>query len=229
MLEILDSLNNIIMQNIYIAPIIALISGMIVAFLPCSLSSLPLLIFYLSGENKKNAFKYSIFYALGSTIIFVVLGILASIIGKSFNLMNDYIYIFFGILMLILALFMLGIIKIPQFKVLKKVQDKKKNKSVFLGILLGIVSGIFSSPCSTPVLLGILAIVTTSQNIFFGIILLLFYGIGNGIVQIVFGSFINITDKLVNSKKYEIIGKILNIITIIFVLSLSFYMFYLGF
>ena len=53
MYEILENLNNLMIQNIYIAPLIAFIAGVLVAFSPCSLSSLPLLIVYVSKNDKK--------------------------------------------------------------------------------------------------------------------------------------------------------------------------------
>ena len=224
-MEILNNLSEIFMDNYFLAPLIAFLAGVIASFLPCSLTSLPLLVAYISGADKKKAIKYSCLFAIGSTLMFVILGNIINIIGIKFNFLNKFIYIIFGVLMIICALYLLGIIKLPSIKLNKK-SDKK---SPFSAILMGIISATFSSPCSTPILIAILSISTTLENIVYTNVLLLFYGLGNAIIQIIFGSFISLTDKLVNSKKYEIIGKILNIMVIIFILIVGFYMLYLGF
>lgn len=222
-MEILNTFSDIILQNYYIAPIIALVSGAIAALLPCSLASFPLLVAYLSNSDKKESFKYSCLFAIGSSIMFVILGVIISLTSIRLNFLNKYIYIIFGILMILSALYFMGIIKI------KPINIKSKKKSNFAALLLGIVSSVFSGPCSTPILITILGIATSMNNLLYSIILLLFYGIGNSIVIIIFGSFISLTDKLLNSKKYEIIGKILNIIIVVFILLVGFYMLYLGF
>lgn len=222
-MELLNNFSEMILQNYYIAPIIALISGIIAAILPCSLSSYPLLVAYLSNSNKKDSFKYSCLFAIGSSIMFVILGIIISLTSIRLNFLNKYIYIIFGILMILSALYFMGIIKI------KPINMKSKKKNNFTAFILGVISSVFSSPCSTPILITILGIASSLNNLLFSILLLLFYGIGNSIIIIIFGSFITITDKLLNSKKYEVFGKILNVITVIFILAVGFYMFYLGF
>ena len=222
-MEIFDTFSKIILENYYVAPLIALISGIIAAILPCSLASFPLLVAYLSNSNKKESFKYSCLFAIGASIMFVILGIIISLTSIRFNFLNKYIYIVFGILMIISALYFMGIIKFNPIKI------KSKKKSNLTALLLGIISSVFSSPCSTPILITILGIASSANNLIYSIILLLFYGVGNSIVIIIFGSFITITDKLLNSKKYEIIGKVLNVIIVIFILIVGFYMLYLGF
>ncbi len=91
------------------------------------------------------------------------------------------------------------------------------------------LSQIIASPCSAPILVAMISIVSISKNILFSVIVLVSYGIGNSLITLIFGSFIYLCDKIVNSKKYEIVGKILNYILIIFIFCLALYMFYLGF
>ena len=45
MIELLENLSNILSNNLFIAPFIALIAGVLAALLPCSLTQLPLLIY----------------------------------------------------------------------------------------------------------------------------------------------------------------------------------------
>ena len=159
-MEILNNLSEIFMDNYFLTPLIAFLAGVIASFLPCSLTSLPLLVAYISGADKKKAIKYSCLFAIGSTLMFVILGNIINIIGIKFNFLNKFIYIIFGVLMIICALYLLGIIKLPSIKLNKK----SYKKSPFSAILMGIISATFSSPCSTPILIAILSISTTLEN-----------------------------------------------------------------
>lgn len=229
MYEILEGLNNLMIQNIYIAPLIAFIAGVLVAFSPCSLSSLPLLILYVSKNDKKKALKNSIIYAIGNTVTFVLLGIIVSQLGKKINLMNKYVFLIFGVLLIVTACYMMGIIKLPNISFINNINNNKTKKSYLYLLFIGMLSGIFNSSCSTPVLIGILTLATALSKFSISILLLFFYGIGNAIVQVIFGSFISLSDKLVSSDKYQKIGKIINVILTISILILGLYMLYLGF
>lgn len=229
MFDVLENMSLIIFNNLYIAPFICLIAGVLAALLPCSLTQLPLLIAYLGGyksDNKKDAIKYSIFYAIGNLIVFVVLGVLSALIGKSFSLLSKKIYIIFGSLMIFVCFHMLGIINFIPKRMKKPTTDKK---GCIGALILGIIGGLFTSPCSTPVLLAILSYVVSIRKVVLGIIMLLFYSLGNGIVLIIVGSSIKLADKLSSSNKMVIIGKIINIILSVFVLLLGLYLIYLGF
>ncbi len=74
--DLLISLSNMIQNNILIAPIIALIAGILTSFTPCSLSSIPLVIAYVGGNNRndtKYTFKLSLVFSIGTAITFTTL------------------------------------------------------------------------------------------------------------------------------------------------------------
>lgn len=229
MFDILENMSMVISNNLYIAPFVCLIAGLLSALLPCSLTQLPLLIAYLGGyesDNKKKSVKYSIFYAIGNSLVFIVLGLLSALIGKSFSILSKKIYIILGILMIIIFLQMINVINIIPKGLKKPTTDKK---GALGALILGIIGGFFTSPCTTPVLLAILSYVVSTQNIILGAIMLLFYSIGNGIVLVVVGSSLKIADKLSSSSKMLVVGKIINAMLAILILALGLYLLYLGF
>lgn len=229
MFDILENMSMVISNNLYIAPFVCLVAGLLSALLPCSLTQLPLLIAYLGGyesDNKKKSVKYSIFYAIGNSVVFIVLGLLSALIGKSFSMLSKKIYIILGILMIIIFLHMINVINIIPKGLKKPTTDKKGSLGA---LILGIIGGFFTSPCTTPVLLAILSYVVSTQNIILGTIMLLFYSIGNGIVLVVVGSSLKIADKLSSSSKMLVVGKIINAILAILILALGLYLLYLGF
>lgn len=229
MFDILENMSMVILNNLYIVPFVCLVAGLLSALLPCSLTQLPLLIAYLGGyesDNKKKSVKYSIFYAIGNSVVFIVLGLLSALIGKSFSILSKKIYIILGILMIIIFLHMINVINIIPKGLKKPTTDKKGSLGA---LILGIIGGFFTSPCTTPVLLAILSYVVSTQNIILGAIMLLFYSIGNGIVLVVVGSSLKIADKLSSSSKMLVVGKIINAILAILILALGLYLLYLGF
>lgn len=229
MFELLQSMSNVISSNLFIAPLVSLLAGFLSALLPCSLSQLPLLIAYLGGyekEKKNQAIKYSIYYALGNTIVFITLGIVSALLGKGVSLLSKKVYIILGVLMLLIFLQMIGVINLIPNNIKKPTTTKK---GILGALILGIIGGFFTSPCSTPVLLAILSFVVSTRNILLGALMLLCYSLGNSIVLIIVGSSITLADKITNSDKMSIIGKVINLILAILILLLGLYMLYLGF
>lgn len=229
MTQILESLSEIITESGWIAPILALFAGILTSFTPCSLSSIPLVIGYVGGTGQrdtKRAFWLSTTFAGGAAVTFTVLGVVASLAGRLLGTSASWWYLILGILMILMALQTWGIFEIIPSSYL----ISKNTKKGFVGAFIaGILGGIFSSPCSTPVLIVLLAIVAGKGSIFFGILLLLLYSIGHGILAIVAGTSIGFVQKLSSSNKYTKASTILKIVMGSLILLIGFYMFYLGF
>jgi cytochrome c biogenesis protein CcdA len=229
MTEILESLSELITKSGWLAPLLALFAGILTSFTPCSLSSIPLVIGYVGGVGRrdtKRALWLSVTFAAGAAVTFTVLGVVASLAGRLMGTSASWWYIILGILMILMALQTWGIFEIIPSSYL----ISKNTKKGFVGAFVaGILGGIFSSPCSTPVLIALLAIVAGKGSILWGILLLLMYSIGHGILAIVAGTSIGFVQKLSTSKKYGRASTILKIVMGALILLIGFYMFYLGF
>ncbi len=226
--ELLESLSSLIENNIWIAPVISLIAGVLTSFTPCSLASVPLVIGYVGGKEEKNnkiAFKLSCIFALGTAITYTALGVIASLAGQMLIISGKWWYLLLGALLIVMALQFLEIIDIlPKNNLLAK--NKKKG---YLGaIIAGALAGLFSSPCSTPVLIVLLAIVGEQGSIVYGTILLLLYSIGHSVLVIISGTSINFVQKISSSKKYAKINKAIKIIFATLMFALAFYLIYIG-
>ena len=229
MTAILESLSELITNSGWLAPLLALIAGILTSFTPCSLSSIPLVIGYVGGTGQrdtKKAFWLSVTFAAGAAVTFTALGVIASIAGRLMGASASWWYIILGVLMLLMALQTWGIFEIIPSSYL----IAKNTKKGFVGAFIaGILGGIFSSPCSTPVLIALLAIVAGKGSILWGILLLLLYSIGHGILAIVAGTSIGFVQKLSSSEKYGKASTVLKIAMGTLILLIGFYMFYLGF
>jgi cytochrome c biogenesis protein CcdA len=225
----LEALSSLITGNLWLAPLLVLLAGILTAFTPCCLSTVPLVISYVGGVNGKDtkkAFMLSAVFSAGMAVTLTALGTAASLLGRLLTGAGSWWYIFLGILMLLMALQTWDMINIiPSTYAIS--MNKKRG---FLGAFFaGILGGLFSSPCATPVLVVLLAFVAKEGNLLYGILLLLLYSLGHSVLVLIAGTSIGFVQKLSASGRYGGINKILKIIMGIIILLIAFYMFYLGF
>ncbi len=238
--EWLNILSVAIQASPWLAPLLALLAGILTSITPCSLSSVPLVISYVGGtaggstdgsnscektNNTKRALGLSLTFALGSAITFTVLGIIASLAGSLIGNSAKWWYLFLGVLMTLMALQTWEIFEIiPSTHLLSK--NKKRG---YIGALLaGILGGVFSSACATPVLIALLLVVAESGNMLWGILLLLLYSIGHGALAVVAGTSVGFVKRLSTTGNGRW-GRIAKLILGALILAIGLYMFYLGF
>jgi cytochrome c biogenesis protein CcdA len=227
--EWLEILSQTITGNQWIAPLIALLAGVLTSITPCALSSVPLVIGYVGGVNAKDpktSFLLSVVFSLGMAITFTVLGTVASLFGLLAGNFSSWWYLFLGTLMVLMAL---QIWEIYQFIPSTYLIGKNKKKGYFGALLAGVLGGLFSSPCATPVLVVLLSIVAGGGNLLWGILLLLLYSVGHSVVVLISGASVGFVQKVIENPNYTRLSKILKIVMGFAVLLIGLYMFYLGF
>ena len=224
----LTQIAEVIGENMWLAPVLALIAGILTSFTPCSLSGIPLIIGYVGGTGEKNtkkAFLYSLTFSLGTAITFVALGVIATSAGKLMGTSSQLWYLILGLMMVLMSLQTWGIFNfIPSVNLISK--NKKRG---FIGAFIaGVLGGIFSSPCSTPVLIALLAMIAGQDNMVLGILLMLLYSVGHSTLVIVAGTSVGFVQKLNGNEKYQRAGTILKILMGIVILLVGLYMFWLA-
>ncbi|MHB1314228.1 MAG: cytochrome c biogenesis CcdA family protein [Christensenellales bacterium] len=225
----LEALSSLIAHNVWLAPFTALLAGVLTSFLPCALSSVPLVIACVGGSansDPKKAFRLSLVFALGMAVTFTALGVIASLAGKLMGTSASWWYIVLGILMVLMALQTWEVYNfIPSTFLL----GKSKRKGYIGAFMAGILGGIFSSPCATPVLIVLLAVVAGQGSLLWGILLLFMYSVGHSILVLVAGTSVGFVKKMAASEKYGKASKALKVVMGCIILLIAFYMFYLGF
>lgn len=229
MTAILEQLSDVILRSGFLAPLLALAAGILASFLPCSLSTVPLIVGYVSGTGQRDtrrAFLLSVTFAAGSAVTFTALGVTASLAGRLIGGAASWWYLVLGVLMVLMALQTWEIFEfIPSSYLVSK-----NTKRGYLGAFLaGILGGVFSSPCSTPMLIVLLAVVAGKGNILWGILLLFLYSVGHGILAVVAGTSVGFVQKLSHSSTYGKWSNFLKIAMGGLMLLIGLYMFYLGF
>lgn len=225
MQELLNLMNEMMLQNVWISACIALIAGIVASFSPCALSSLPLLLGYVSvsPENNKKTMHYSILFSIGTIITFVLLAIISILLGKNLKLLGNYWYLILACILLFVTLQLFDVIKRKQ---VCKIPTKKK--SGVGAIFLGILGGFLGSTCTTPILLTILALIAQSQSLGYGILLMILYGLGQSTIILIAGFSYQMIYQLLQSESYQKTGKILKRVLGCLTLLLSLYYIYIA-
>ena len=227
--EWLDILSTLISQSMWVAPLLALLAGVLTSLTPCSLSSVPLVIGYVGGtgnNDHKKAFWLSLTFSAGSAVTFTILGIVSSLVGKLMGTSSSWWYIFLGVLMVLMAL---QIWEIYNFIPSTYLIAKNTRRGYIGAFIAGILGGVFSSPCATPVLITLLAIVAERGSLLWGILLLLLYSVGHSALVLVAGTSIGFVKSMTSSNRYGVFSKVLRIVMGSVILLIGFYMFFLGF
>ncbi len=198
--------------------LIIFIEGIASFLSPCVLPMLPMYVSYFAGQDKnlKKTIINSFGFVLGFTIIFVLLGVFASTLGKLITANSKYINILFGSIIILFGMHYIGILNIKILNKSKGIKKNKDNLSFFSSIIFGMIFSVCWTPCVGVFLSSALMMSATSENILKGGMMLLIYSIGLGIPFIITSIFLERLKDTFNSikKHYNIINKIAGIILI---------------
>lgn len=189
---------------------VAFFAGLISFFAPCVVPLLPAYIGYVTGVSLQDlkTFGYkpffrklllsSLFYILGFSIVFVLLGTAAAGVGASLRRYDFLIQRIGGLVLLILGLEFAGILKIPflarqfQFKLPSWTEKLGYGRAFFVGMAFATAW----TPCVGAVLGSILTLAAVSGTTLMGATLLFVYSLGISI------PFIAVSLTLASAPKY---------------------------
>jgi len=222
-LNLFTWLNGALNANLLIALTAAYLWGVLSIILsPCHLASIPLIVGFIDGQGNistKRAFGLSLLFALGIMITITVIGFITGIMGRMLGDIGRWGNYFVAMIFFIVGLYLLGIIPIQFLG--KSPRAGVKRKGFLASFLLGLIFGIALGPCTFAYMAPILAVtfkIATTQFIY-GLILLLFYGIGHCSVIVFAGTFTEAIQHYLNwnerSKGAVILKKICGILVIV--------------
>lgn len=216
------------------------LEGLLSFFSPCVLPLLPLYMGYLSGGtqskdekgntiyNRKIVLLNTIFFILGISVAFILLGLtVSSIIGI---LADKKLWVYFigGIFILIMGLFQVGVINPKmlnkEFRLFKIPTTLVNNPILAFG--LGLFFSFAWTPCVGPVLSSVLMLIGTADTFVNGLFYILVYTLGFTIPFLIVGIFTTsilnwLKDKMYIVKYTKIIGGIILIVIACYLLFAS--------
>jgi len=184
--------------------LVAFSAGVLSFLSPCILPLFPSYITYITGrsfEDIKLSGKASditrltvinsLFFILGFSIVFVLLGITLSYLGSFFGIKKSWLERAGGILIILFGLNIMGVFKIRFLNRETGVSLKKKNPGYLGSLLVGMAFAFGWTPCVGPILSSILIYASALKSLPAAAILLLFYSIGLGVPFLISGLAIN--------------------------------------
>jgi len=178
---------------------IAFLAGLISFLSPCVLPLIPGYISYISGgvpaklDKKKNnlIIVKTIFFTLGFSLVFIILGSTATFFGKFFLVNSEIFRIIAGIVIILFSIQFLGI---TNFKLMNRdirFFTGHYRDNLTFPLLVGAAFGFGWTPCIGPILGSILTLAALEQNLTKSILLLSFYSLGLAIPFIISGILID--------------------------------------
>ncbi len=215
-----------------ISGIIAFSAGLLSFVSPCVLPLVPSYITYITGVSFKEltdsesrsrlrwvTIFHSLFFIMGFSVIFILMGASASYLGQLLAQYQDWIMKGGGVLIILLGIHFTGIIKIPFLQMEKRLQMRKKPLGYAGSFLVGVVFAAGWTPCIGPILSAILIYASTSKSFTTGIQLLTYYSIGLGIPfflsSLAFNLFLSAFDKI---KRYM---RVITIVSGLFLIGIG--------
>jgi len=174
--------------------LVAFSAGLLSFASPCVLPLIPAYISFITGLSlaeltegdrmntlRKGTILNSILFILGFSIVFVALGLSASLLGQ---FLLDYQWIFTkvgGVLIILFGLFIAGLLRWDFLYREKRIHLKAKPAGYLGSLLVGATFALGWTPCVGPILSAILLYASTSKSLASGIALLGSYSLGLGI------------------------------------------------
>jgi len=194
-------------------------AGVLTFLAPCTLPLVPGYLAFISGtsaddreKSRGKIFWNGVAFVIGFSLIFIVLGTVAGLIGQAFAPYQVWLSRVAGIAIIIFGLFMVGILKIP---LLNKEQHLKapgifKRGNLFGSFLFGSAFSLGWTPCVGPILGSILLLASTSTTALSGAFLLGVFSLGLAV------PFLLIAFSISKAETYlEKMSKYLNVVSVV--------------
>lgn len=190
--------------------ILVFLGGIFSFFSPCIIPLLPVYMSYLSGNtavtdengnlsyNQKKVFIHTIFFIIGISAAFFILGLSFSKLGGFFNSNRVLFTRISGVLILFLGLFQIGLLKNNFMEREHRIGFDSKEINPLIAFIIGFTFSFAWTPCIGPVLSTVLIMASGAKTAFMGNMLILVYTLGFVIPFLLLGVF---TTKILNFLK----------------------------
>jgi len=168
---------------------LAILAGIASFLSPCVLALVPAYVGYLGGrsvtpqgtvvDNRWVTFSHGVAFVVGFSIVFILLGAAASVIGAVLFDARIWLSRVGGIVVIIFGLHTIGIINIPFLDYdTRRAYQPNSNAGYASSAMMGVFFSAGWAPCVGPVLGAVLTLSLTSAALGQGVTLLTAYSIG---------------------------------------------------
>ncbi len=172
--------------------IVALGGGLLSFLSPCVFPLVPSYLSFITGisfddmkspllkaQVREKVIANSLFFVLGFSTVFIVLGASFSFLGRFFASYQQMIQRVAGLIIIFFGLYISGALRIPFLMRSKEFLALRKKPAGYMGsALVGVSFGSAWTPCIGPILGAILTLAGSSKGVREGAILLMAYSMG---------------------------------------------------
>ncbi len=196
---------------------IAFIGGIVAFLSPCVLPIIPGFLAYLAGEsigsdqkpNRLPIFINSVFFVLGFSVIFALIGVLLNTLLEAVAYDAQlWLARIGGAIVILFGLYLVGLWKPKFLQQEHKIQVKQHKSRYLTSFLFGAAFAAGWTPCVGAVLGAILALAATQPGAAFS--LLLAFALGLGVPFLIVGAFA--AEATIWIHKYGKVAKVINVI-----------------
>ncbi|MBL4767157.1 MAG: sulfite exporter TauE/SafE family protein [Rhodobacteraceae bacterium] len=170
----------------------ATFAGLLSFLTPCILPMVPFYLCYMGGLSmselqgdgeispgaQRRLLISSVFFALGVTSVFMMLGMGATVMGQMFGQYLEPLSYVAAAILVVFGLHFLGVIRVPLLYREVRIESKVEASTIGGAYLMGLAFGFGWTPCVGPALASILMIASGMGDVWRGALLLFFYGLG---------------------------------------------------
>lgn len=172
--------------------LVAFGAGLLSFLSPCVLPLVPSYLAYITGMSyddlnsprvsasaRRKMILNALFYVLGFSMVFIILGASFSLVGKFFIQRLQEIQMLSGFIIIFFGLTMTGLFRLPFLMRSKDLLPIRNKPAGYIGSsLIGISFGAAWTPCVGPILGSILFLAGSSKSVGSGMTLLSVYSLG---------------------------------------------------
>jgi cytochrome c-type biogenesis protein len=182
------------------AMIVAAVAGLLSFLSPCVLPIVPPYLAYMSGvslndlndcSRRSSAVLPAIFFVLGLSTVFLILGFAASALGSVFVTYQSYFNTVAAILVMIFGAHFVGVYRIGFLDREVRMDAGDQGGSAFGAYILGLAFAFGWTPCIGPQLGAILSLAAQEASVMRGTILLAVYALGLGVPFLLVAVFLS--------------------------------------
>lgn len=190
-------LDSIALDEPLVALPLVFLGGVLTSLTPCIYPMIPITAAIVGGQSvgalarpRRTALVLSLSYAVGLAAVYATLGLIAGLTGTLFGTIssNPWAYFTMANLLVLAALAMLDVIpvRLPASWTARAATAGTGGR-VAGTFAMGAASGLVAAPCSAPVMVGVLAWVSTTQSAALGFLYLFVFSLGMTSLLIVIG------------------------------------------
>jgi cytochrome c-type biogenesis protein len=189
---------------------------------PCHLTSIPLIVGFISGQettSTRRAFSLALLFSLGILATIGIIGLVTGLLGRMLGDVGPYGNYVLAAIFLLVGLYLLEVIPLP-FNAAPG-ESAFKRKGALAALILGLLFGIALGPCTFAYMAPMLAVVFSlaSTRFLYGVLLLLMYGLGHCSVIVAAGTLTEVVQRYLNwtarSRGVTIVKKVCGVLVIL--------------